>query len=89
MIAQAYWGQKALQRVFTRYVVGVKLRHPLQRVYWFLITKGYKTYLLLSRYFPEYWPRPGVHRFGIQDFTQRQCAGGAYRPENGQWHTHL
>ena len=34
-----------------------KLRSPLLPTYWFLIAKGYKTYLLLSRNFPEYWPR--------------------------------
>src|SRR5439155_25342404 len=38
---------------------------------------------------PEYWPGARVHRFGIEDFAQWQCAVGAHRPENGQWHTHL
>lgn len=57
IIAPAYQGQTALQRAFVRYVMGVVLRHPRMPVYWFLISKGYKTYLLMSRNFLAYWPR--------------------------------
>ena len=60
VVDRAYWGQKTLQVHFTRYVLQQKLRHPLVPLYWFLITKGWRTYLLLSRYFPEYWPRHDV-----------------------------
>lgn len=52
-----FWGQRALHRAFYGYAMALKLRHPLTPVYWFLITKGYKTYLLLTRNFPEHWPR--------------------------------
>ncbi|MBI5507241.1 MAG: hypothetical protein HY903_00685 [Deltaproteobacteria bacterium] len=52
-----YWGQTALQLAFYRYVLATKLRCPWRPLYWFLITKGYRTYLLLSRNFLEYWPR--------------------------------
>lgn len=57
IVARAYWGQTALHRAFLAYVMRVKLAHPLTPVYWFLISKGYRTYLLLSRNFPEHWPR--------------------------------
>ncbi len=57
IIDEAYWGQKALHRTFVRYVVTLKLKNPMMPVYWFLISKGYKTYLLLSRNFTTYWPR--------------------------------
>jgi hypothetical protein len=57
VIAPGYWGQRALQVAFVRFVITRKLLHPLLPVYWFLISKGYKTYLLLSRNFPEHWPR--------------------------------
>ena len=51
------WGQTALQIAFLKFIIRYKLSHPLMPVYWFLISKGYKTYLLLSRNFPTYWPR--------------------------------
>lgn len=57
VIEEAYWGQRALQFAFYRYLVRTKLRHPLRPVYWYLISKGYKTYLLLARNVPNHWPR--------------------------------
>ena len=61
--------------------------HPFTRVYWFLISKGYKTYLLISRNFPEYWPRHDretppwqaevLHTLATEKF------GDAYKPELG------
>lgn len=57
VISPGYWGHRALQVAFVRFILLCKLRHPLVPVYWFLISKGYKTYLLLCRNFPEYWPR--------------------------------
>ncbi|HJK91691.1 MAG TPA: hypothetical protein RMH85_31120 [Polyangiaceae bacterium LLY-WYZ-15_(1-7)] len=57
IIDAPYWGQSALHWTFLRFLVQVKLRHPLTPVYWFLISKGYKTYLLLARNYPHHWPR--------------------------------
>lgn len=57
IVDPAYWGQSALQVAFYQEVLRFKLRHLFRPVFWFLISKGYKTYLLLSRNFVEYWPR--------------------------------
>ncbi|MGV3623036.1 MAG: hypothetical protein ACO1OB_19610 [Archangium sp.] len=57
IIAPGFWGQTALQRAFIWYLMTQRLRRPGISVYWFLITKGYRTYLLISRYFPNHWPR--------------------------------
>jgi len=57
LVAKPYWGQTALQRAFYGYIGRTKLRYPLTPVVWFLISKGYRTYLLLARNFPEFWPR--------------------------------
>jgi hypothetical protein len=57
VIDERYRGQTALQRAFFWYVVGARLRNPGKQVVWFLISKGYKTYLLLTRNFATYWPR--------------------------------
>ena len=50
-------GVGALQWAFFRYILTTKLRHPHRMVTWFLISKGYKTYLLLARNFVRFWPR--------------------------------
>jgi hypothetical protein len=57
IVERAYWGQKALQTAFFLFILRQKVRRPGTPLYWFLISKGYKTYLLLSRNFVEYWPR--------------------------------
>lgn len=57
IVDERYWGQTVLQRAFFRYIVRGKVLHPFLPVYWFLISKGYKTYLLLTRNFPVHWPR--------------------------------
>jgi hypothetical protein len=57
IIAPGFWGQTALQRAFIWYLMAQRLAVPARPVYWFLITKGYRTYLLIARYFPNHWPR--------------------------------
>lgn len=82
-----YWGQSALHWAFWRYLAGVKLRHPSTPVYWFLISKGYKTYLLLARNFPTHWPRhdrptPSLERAVIGSLASDRY-GEAYNPQRG------
>ena len=87
---ERYWGQRALHGAFLRYVLRVKLANPFTPVYWFLISKGYKTYLLLARNFPEFWPRhdrptpawPGQ----LLDALAREKYGEAWIPERGVLH---
>jgi len=57
IIAPRYHGQTALQRAFFRYVMATVVHAWRLPVYWFLISKGVRTYLLLSRNFLAYWPR--------------------------------
>ena len=48
-------------------VPSTKAAHLRTPLYWFLISKGYKTYLLLSRNFQDYWPR---HDAATPDFER-------------------
>lgn len=57
VVDQAFWGTRVLGRVFLRYMFQERLRHPWAPLWWFLISKGYKTYLLMANNFPEHWPR--------------------------------
>lgn len=90
VVAREYWGQTALQRAFYGYIARCKLARPWRPLYWFLISKGYKTYLLLSRNFVSYWPRcdqptpPRVRQ--LTDRLARERFGAAYRPSAGILH---
>lgn len=57
IIEEGYWGQRALQRAFARFLYQTKFKRPFQPLYWFLISKGYKTYLLLANNFFIHYPR--------------------------------
>ncbi len=57
IIAPDYWGTSALTMEFLKNMILLKLKYPLRPVWWFLISKGYKTYLLLANNFLEYYPR--------------------------------
>jgi hypothetical protein len=57
VIDRAYWGQKQLQLAFARLLFTLKLSAPFEPLYWFLISKGYRTYLLLANAFPRAIPR--------------------------------
>lgn len=52
-----FWGQSALSIQFVKNLVVYKLLHPRDPLYWFLICKGFKTYLLLTKNFDTYYPR--------------------------------
>lgn len=57
VIDRAYWGQKNLQLAFAKLLITLKLRSPHRRLYWFLISKGWRTYLLLANAFVRAVPR--------------------------------
>lgn len=57
ILEREYWGTSALGKSFIKYLLFKKLSRPYREIYWFLISKGYKTYLLMANNFLEYYPR--------------------------------
>ncbi len=57
VVAKEFWGTRVLAQTFFRYMFIEKMKAPWKPLYWFLISKGYKTYLLLTNSFTEYYPR--------------------------------
>ena len=57
VVDRAFWGQRVLGKAFLRYLFIQKAKRPLTPFYWILISKGYKTYLLLANNFNEHYPR--------------------------------
>ncbi|MEW6129966.1 MAG: hypothetical protein AB1757_23225 [Acidobacteriota bacterium] len=57
VIEKSFWGQRALGKAFLGYLFKEKLRNPFVPLYWLLITKGYKTYLMMANNFSQYYPR--------------------------------
>lgn len=60
VLRRDYWGSKLLQTAFFRFILESKLISPLQPVYWMLISKGFKTYLMMRRNFAVSFPALGA-----------------------------
>ena len=60
IIAAAYRGRNDLAGLWGRLALEQIDLFPGKKLYWFLISKGYKTYRYLSLFFREFYPRHGV-----------------------------
>lgn len=87
IMAAPYRGSPVLAWAFFRFLLGQWLRFPHLPVRWFLISKGYKTYLLLARNFLEYYPSyKGPTPPKVQTLLDHLCFerfGPAYRQDLG------
>jgi hypothetical protein len=63
VVDRDYWGSRTLQSAFSRVLLLARLRYPFSPLYWMLISKGFKTYMLMRRNFPCSYPS----RAGIAD----------------------
>ncbi len=87
VVDRPYWGQRVLGRAFLMHLLREKARRPLSPLWWLLITKGYKTYLLMANNFGEHWPRyeratPPLQQSLVDGFAS-QMFGDDYRGERG------
>jgi hypothetical protein len=74
VIDREFWGQKQLQSEFARLLLRIKLGNPRRTLYWFLISKGYRTYLLLANAFPRAVPRHDGELGGLRALLHRLAA---------------
>jgi len=87
VIAERYWGQRALGKAFLRYLFLEKLKAPFAPLYWLLISKGYKTYLMMANNFAEHYPRyehsTPTQAQQILDAFYATLYPGTYDPQTG------
>jgi len=57
VIDRSHWGEQELCRGWSRYAGTLLACEPQTPLYWFLISKGYRTYLYLPLFFREFYPR--------------------------------
>lgn len=56
IVDRAHWGEQELGRCWCRYVSGLYTEEPDVPLYWFLISKGFRTYLYLPLFFESFYP---------------------------------
>ncbi len=87
VIDRDYWGQKQLHKQFSLLLLRLQIENPLLPVYWFLVSKGYKTYLTLINSCPVSIPRheraddPWLRR--LLDSLATARFGAAYEVSTG------
>jgi hypothetical protein len=73
ILEREYWGAKALQRVFYLCMLKERLRRPIRPMFWLLISKGYKTYLLLANNFLRYYPDKDGRFDWLEGYVDLYC----------------
>jgi len=79
IIHEAYHGTRELPRIIGNYLMELHLNNPDSKTYLFLISKGYKTYILLPRYFRKFYPS---YKGGFPDFEKKaidKLASGKFK----------
>jgi hypothetical protein len=71
VIDPSAWGDIALPRTWGRFALTLIDRYGDAPLYWFLISKGYKTYRYLPLFFHEFYPR---RDHDTPDFIERTIA---------------
>lgn len=56
VVDRRYWGTSALRFACFRHIVYKRIRHPLTPLNWYLISMGYRTYMVMANLFPNYYP---------------------------------
>ena len=87
IIDRDYWGEQALSQAFCRFAGAVKAQRPRTPLFWFLITKGYRTYRYLAVFAREYFPNPHratpAHIQAAIDQLAHMRFGAAYCAQRG------
>jgi hypothetical protein len=73
IVEEEYWGKNPLTSAFVWYYMKKLFANPFRPVYWFLISKGYKTYLLLTNNFLNYYPCYNKENQHLEDIMAGYC----------------
>lgn len=87
IVERRCWGQSLLAQAWGQLAIALIDRYPRGSLYWFLISKGYKTYRYLPLFFCEYYPRRATvtpsWAKAIIDALGRHKYPQAYDPSTG------
>src|SRR5437867_5381861 len=87
IVDRAYWGEQELGRCWCRYVSAAYAEEADVPLYWFLISKGYRTYLYLPLFFERFYPNCHSPTPSLEQLVLDALAGAKfpadYDPERG------
>jgi hypothetical protein len=84
VVQPAYWGDPALAHQWGRFTLQLIDQYEARDLYWFLTSKGFRTYRYLPLFFREYYPATGRllpdHEADVVDILGRLIGGDRYDP---------
>jgi len=89
IIEPPYWGTQALPAAWCRLAGELKATYPYERLLWFLIVKGYRTYRYLPLFTRSYYPsfdKIDEDYKAIADLLASEKFGSDYNRESGVVH---
>ncbi len=86
IVSKEYWNENTLAREWSRYMLEVADRSK-ERLFWFLICSGFRTYRFLPTFFKEFFPRyerltPNFEQQVLDTFAAIKFPG-EYNPKTG------
>lgn len=86
VILKEYWGARTLQSTMFKLILKLRVKYPFNELYWLLISKGYKTYLLLANNYYAYYPNimnKNQHLSAVVEHYCENFFGKYYNKEMG------
>ena len=87
VVDERHWGQQALAFRWLKLAGEIKAERPQAPLFWFLISKGHRTYRYLSAFSHDFHPAPGrvtpPHTRDLMAFLARDRFGEAYDARAG------
>jgi hypothetical protein len=87
IVERGAWGSAALPRAWIAAVRKLRETYPVGRLWWLLLTSGFRTYRFLPVFWRDFWPRfdaatpPDTQE--RTSFLTRELLGDLYREEGG------
>ncbi|OJU60197.1 MAG: hypothetical protein BGN93_14925 [Acinetobacter sp. 39-4] len=73
VILRAFWGTRTLQSTMLKLMIKLRVKYPFNELYWLLISKGYKTYLLLANNYYVYYPNINDENQHLSSVIEHYC----------------
>lgn len=87
IVERGAWGSAALPRTWIAAVRKLREKYPLGRLWWLLLTSGFRTYRFLPVFWRTFWPRFDAatppEEQARMSFLSRELLGDLYLKEGG------
>ena len=87
IISRRQWGSLELPKAFGELMLSLIREHPDKKLFWFLITKGVRTYKFLPVFYKDFYPRydrePDAELKALADALAADKFGQSYDRESG------